>query len=147
MRSEAENASAPSGEHRWRYRLASFSRAYSLLREALEHDVDALNPLEMEGLIQRFEYTFELGWKLLKDRLEYDGLALPVTTPRSVVRAAYEARLIEDGEVWMDMLTDRNRTSHRYDEELIEDVVRNVQSRYLTAFGFLHEHSLQAEDR
>ena len=142
MRTEADNGSAPD-KARWRYRLASFSRAYSRLREALEGDVEALSPLELEGLVQRFEYTFELGSKLLKDRLEYDGALLPTVTPRAVVRAAYEARLIEDGEAWMDMLTDRNRTSHMYDEDVMSEVVESINDRYLTLFGHLHDQALR----
>lgn len=142
MRSEADNGSAPD-KPRWRYRLASFSRAYSRLREALEGDVEALSPLELEGLVQRFEYTFELGWKLLKDRLQYDGALLPTVTPRAVVRAAYQARLIEDGDAWMDMLTDRNRTSHMYDEDVISDLVESIRDRHLTLFSRLHEQVLR----
>lgn len=133
----AEGTSTGSVETRWHYRFASFSRAFGLLREALEGDIEALSSLELEGAIQRFEFTFELGWKLLKDRLEYDGISLPSVTARVVIRAAYQARLIEDAETWMDMLADRNRTSHRYDGALVEDVVTEVQSRYLPAFAHL----------
>ena len=133
-------------EIRWHYRFASFSRAYSLLHEALESDLETLNPLEREGLIRRFKYTFELGWKLLKDRLEYDGVTV-AATPRAVIRAAYKTRFIEDGDAWMDMLTDRTRTSHKYDSDLIQDVVGNISSRYFTVFTHLHEtHSLARAD-
>lgn len=58
-------------EIRWHHRFKNFSRAFSLLREALEEEGQALNQLEREGVIQRFEYTFELAWNLLKDRLEH----------------------------------------------------------------------------
>ena len=71
-------------EIRWHYRFKNFSRAFSLLREALEEEGRALNQLEREGVIQRFEYTFELTWNLLKDRLEHDGITLPTVTPRQV---------------------------------------------------------------
>lgn len=145
MRSEADDARGRPGPARWRYRLASFSRAYGLLRDALHGDIEALSSLELEGLIQRFEYTFELGWQLLKDRLEHEGTLLPTITPRTVIRAAYEARLIEDGDAWMDMLADRNRTSHRYDEDMIATVVESIRTRYLTLFGRLHEQSIQED--
>lgn len=140
MRSEAEDASSSRSEQpRWRYRFASFSRAHDLLHQALERDVEALSPLELAGVSRYFGFTFELGWKLLRDRLEYDGVFLPTVTPRAVVRAAHEARLIEDedGATWMDMLGDRNKTSHMYDAGLVADVVRDIQSRYLTAFDLL----------
>ena len=59
-----------SEEIRWHYRFRNFSRAYTLLSEALEREVEELNELEREGAIQRFEYTFQLAWLTLKDRLE-----------------------------------------------------------------------------
>ena len=63
-------------EVRWRYRFRNFSRAYALLSEALDQEVAELNQLEREGAIQRFEYTFQLAWLTLKDRLEYGGIVL-----------------------------------------------------------------------
>lgn len=125
-------------EIRWRYRFDNFSRAHSLLRQALEDGVEPLNDLEREGVIQRFEYTFELSWNVLKDRLEYDGVTITPVTPRQVIREAYQAKLIDDCETWIDMLTDRNLMSHTYDSERFEAVVRNIHSRYLTILGALY---------
>ena len=70
---------------------------------------------ECEGVVQRFEYTFELAWNVLKDRLEYDGVRIETITPRNVIREACKAKLIENGKTWMDMLTDRNKMSHTPD--------------------------------
>lgn len=132
-------------EIRWHYRFRNFSRAFTLLREALEGQVETLSQLEREGVIQRFEYTFELAWNLLKDRLEYEGIALPTVTPRQVIRQAYQARFIQDGEAWINMLTDRNLMSHTYDCEKFEAVVRKIQSQYLVILGELYERlSLEA---
>ena len=128
------------GDHptpRWQYRFQSFSRAYSLLREAAEDDPGRLSDLEREGLIQRFEYTFELAWKTLKDRLEYDGVQVPTVTPRTVIRSAFAAKLIDDGESWIDMLADRNAMSHEYDLDASEAVANNVHTRYLQLFAEL----------
>lgn len=120
---------------RWTYRLESFSRACSRLREAAENDPNELSNLEREGLIQRFEYTFELAWKTLKDRIEHDGLRIvPTPTPRYVIRTAYEYGLIDDGQTWIDMLTDRNAMSHEYDLEVFEAVAEKVHRRYLGLF-------------
>ena len=102
-------------EIRWEYRFANFRRAYVLLSGAFDDGVEALSQLEREGVIQRFEYTFELAWLTLKDRLEYDGVALTTVTPRNVIRQAFHAKLIADGDAWIDMLTDRNLMSHTYD--------------------------------
>ncbi len=132
-------------EIRWHYRFRNFSRAFALLREALEGEVEALSQLEREGVIQRFEYTFELAWNLLKDRLEYDGIVLPTVTPRHVIRQAFQARLIQDGDVWIDMLTDRNLMSHTYDFAKFEVVIRKIQRQYLAILGELYERlSLEA---
>ena len=128
-----------SQEIRWQYRFSNFSRAYSLLREALEDGVEPLNQLELEGVIQRFEFTFELSWNLLKDRLEYDGLVIATITPRNVIREAYSAKLIDDCETWIDMLTDRNLMSHTYDFDKFKAVVENIHSRYLTVLNSLYQ--------
>ena len=125
-------------EMRWRYRFANFSRAFSLLREALENGADALSDLEREGAIQRFEYTFELAWNTLKDRMEHDGLILPSVTPRAVIRQAFQAKLIEDGDAWIDMLNDRNAMSHNYDFAAFRRVVENIERRYLAILGDMY---------
>ena len=134
-------------EVRWHYRFRNFSRAFNLLCEALEEETDTLNQLEREGVIQRFEYTFELAWNLLKDRLEHDGVSLPTVTPRQVIRQAFQAKLIQDGDTWVDMLTDRNLMSHTFDCAKFAVVVGRIQRRYLTILGELHERlNLEAMD-
>ena len=129
-------------EIRWQYRFHNFSRAYSLLSEAIEEEVDALNNLEKEGVIQRFEFTFELGWNTLKDRMEYDGVVMESVTPRNVIRTAAATGLITDGQTWIDMLEDRRNTSHRYDIELLEEVLSNIRDNYLPVLETLHERLL-----
>ncbi len=129
-------------ETRWHCRFANFSRAYSLLREALEDSVQSLNQLEREGVIQRFEFTFELSWNLLKDKLEYDGVILPTITPRAVIRQAFQAKLIDDCETWLDMLTDRNTMSHTYDFEKFEAVILRIHTRYLAILDALYHRLL-----
>ncbi len=131
-----------SEEIRWQYRFANFSRAYSLLRDALEDGVEPLNQLEREGVIQRFEFTFELSWNLLKDKLEYDGVILPSATPRGVMRQAFSAKLIDDCDAWLAMLTDRNLMSHTYDFERFDVVIRNIHSRYLAVLDDLYQRLL-----
>lgn len=126
-------------EVRWQYRFRNFSRAFSLLREALEGEVEDLNDLEKEGVIQRFEYTFELSWNTLEDRLEYDGVSMDSVTPRNVIRTAIAAGLVADGQIWMNMLEDRRNTSHRYDVELLESVLSNIQDDYLPILEGLHQ--------
>ncbi|MCY4398749.1 MAG: nucleotidyltransferase substrate binding protein [Gemmatimonadetes bacterium] len=131
---------------RWQYRFRNFSRAYALLREAAENDPKHLSDLEREGLIQRFEYTFELAWKTLKDRLAHDGVRIPTITPRNVIRCAFSAGLIDDGEAWIDMLTDRNAMSHQYDFAVFQLVADKVHHRYLQLFEALWEELLMDEE-
>ena len=126
-------------EVRWQYRFRNFSRAFTLLREALDAELEELNQLEREGVIQRFEFTFELAWQLLKDRMEYDGLFISTTTPRNVIREAASTGLVNDGQIWEKMIEDRNRMSHRFDCDLFEEVLANVRGNYLPAFGELHQ--------
>ena len=131
-------------EIRWHYRFQNFSRAFSLLSEALESDIEDLNDLEKEGVIQRFEYNFELSWNTLKDRHEYDGVVMQSVTPRNVIRTAVATGLVADGQTWINMLEDRRNTSHRYDMELLESVLANVRNNYLPILEALHRR-LSAE--
>ena len=125
-------------EIRWQYRFRNFSRAFSLLREALDTQIEDLNQLEREGVIQRFEFTFELSWQLLKDRLEYGGVVMNSVNPRNVIRSAAATGLVTDGQTWMNMLEDRRNTSHRYDMELLESTLSNIQNNYLPILETLH---------
>lgn len=124
---------------RWRQRLQNYSRALSLLRSALANGPDALNDLEKEGVVQRFEYTVELAWKSLTDYLEFSGVQLVSVTPKSVVKAAFAARLIADGQLWVDMLDHRNLLSHKYDQALLGNGLTEIGSRYLPALNALHQ--------
>ena len=121
---------------RWHYRFANYRRAFLLLREALSEQ--ELTQLEREGTTRRFKYTMELAWKVMKDYLEAQNAVLPQITPRAVIRAAFEANLIGDGEAWMDALDDRNKMSHTYNFARFEEVLENIRARYLTAMDELH---------
>ena len=117
---------------RWKQRFENFERGFVLLNSALEgRTLDQLSQLEQEGVIQRFEYTFELAWKTLKDYLENAGVTLDQITPRSVIKAAFAAKLIDDGQAWIDMLTHRNLMSHTYDCTKFQEVVAALKDRYL----------------
>lgn len=123
---------------RWKQRFDNFDRAYLLLREVQERGVDTLSQLEKEGAIQRFELAFELAWKTLKDYLSDIGIVVKPVAPRPVLKEAYQAQIIEDGQVWIDMMLDRSQLSHTYDRTGFDDVLRVVVGRYLDAFGRLH---------
>jgi nucleotidyltransferase substrate binding protein (TIGR01987 family) len=97
-----------------------------------------LSQLEKEGVIQRFEYTWELAWKVLKDYLEHEGLALDRITPTSVIRAAFEAKVITNGEQWMKALDARNKMSHVYNIKKFEETIQAIRDSYLSLFDDLN---------
>ena len=131
---------------RWKQRFANFKRALGLLREPIERGVETLSALEQEGTVQRFEVALELGWKTIKDYLESEGAEIIPLTPRSVVKAAFESRVLKDGKIWLDMLDHRNLLSHTYDEATFGHAVRAIQDRYFPALDALATWLLERED-
>ena len=126
-----------SEEIRWIYRFRNFARAYNLLAEAL--DRETLDDLQREGMIQRFEYTFELAWKTLMDRMQYDAVEVDSAGPRKVIRLALQLKYLSNGETWMAMIDDRNSMSHRYSLEAFLAVEHNIRFKYIDAFSDLYE--------
>ncbi|MDE0316342.1 MAG: nucleotidyltransferase substrate binding protein [Candidatus Poribacteria bacterium] len=123
-----------SQEVRWVQRANSFEKAFARLKAAVNlAEQRELSDLEAQGLIQGFEYTHELAWKTLKDFLETQGM-VNLYGSRDTTRAAFRNQLIENGEVWMDMVDKRNLTSHTYDEETAAQVVTTICSTYFHAF-------------
>jgi len=123
---------------RWIQRLDNFSRALARLQEALLNGPESLNQLEKEGAVQRFEYTLELAWKTLKDYLEATGVVLTAGTPRHVIKDAFAAQLMPEGQVWIDMIDHRNLLSHTYDPATFEEAVEAIAARYMPAIESLH---------
>jgi nucleotidyltransferase substrate binding protein (TIGR01987 family) len=121
----------PPADIRWHQRLTNFERALRLLREAMAHGPEALNQLEKEGVIQRFEYCFELAWKTVKDYMEASGVVFDVVMPRQVIKDAFAAKVLEDGTTWMAMLDHRNLLSHTYNPAVFEQAVDAIHQRYL----------------
>lgn len=89
-------------------------------------------------MIQRFELAFELAWKTLKDYLEEDGLVISPLTPRQVIKEAFAAKVIADGQVWINMLDNRNLLSHTYDCSVFEQAAEAIATHYLPAMENLH---------
>ncbi|MEB3195729.1 MAG: nucleotidyltransferase substrate binding protein [Candidatus Sericytochromatia bacterium] len=123
---------------RWKQRFDNFSRALVLLREPLQRAPESLSALEREGTVQRFEYVLELAWKTLKDYMEAQGAMFEPVTPKNVVKEGYAAKILADGQVWIDMLDHRNLLSHTYRQVTFEQAVQAIRDRYLDAFEGLH---------
>lgn len=124
---------------RWKQRFDNFEKAFILLKEAIESDLNQLNQLEKEGIIQRFEYTFELAWKVLKDKMQDDGIILETISPKYFVRKAFETKYINDAETWLLMIGDRNLMSHTYNFSKFEEIILSIKNKYLNILIELYE--------
>ncbi len=125
----------PIKDARWRQRFENFEKSFSLLDKYSHQEIKT--DLERAGIIQFFEMTFELGWKVIKDYLEEQGYQ--VKTPRESIKQAFQIGIIEDGHIWMDALSKRNLTTHTYDEDLIEKLVKEILYTYLPVLKALYE--------
>ncbi|MCF6093276.1 nucleotidyltransferase substrate binding protein [Microaerobacter geothermalis] len=117
-------------------KFLNYSKALSRLKESLERDES--DDIVLDAVIQRFEFTYELSWKLLKAYLSFNGIA-EVRTLREAFKEAFAAGLLNEGNVWIDMLEDRNRTSHTYDEAEARAIYEKVKSEYYTILHHLKE--------
>lgn len=121
---------------RWKQRYANYKKAVFQLTEFVEKP--DLNKFEKQGLIQCFEYTFELAWKTAKDYLEAEGFS--AKSPRQTIQLAFQTDLIVDGHVWIDALEKRNLMAHTYDENRIKEAERLIRDNYYSMLK-----ALQAE--
>ncbi len=120
---------------RWQQRFQNFEKAFSLLEQAVNLSNERpLNELEEQGLIQRFEFTHELAWQVLKDYFEYQGNTA-ITGSRDATREAFNKGLIKDGEGWMDMIKSRNQSSHTYNEEVAAEIMNKIIHQYYALFA------------
>lgn len=122
---------------RWKQRYAHFSMALKQLQDAV-NEVENPSKLEKEGTIQRFEFTHELAWKLMKDYLEYEGIT-GITGSRSATRQAFNKGIIGNGETWMRMIESRNKTVHTYLEEILVKEYDLIIDEYLLLFEELFQ--------
>lgn len=112
------------------HKYEDYKNALKRLMEAL--NFKEVNDIIIDGIIQRFEFTFELSWKLMKEFLEHEGIE--ANSPRSTIREAFKIGLIDNGDKWISMLTDRNKTSHIYDEEESRAIYDNIREIYVEEF-------------
>ena len=114
---------------RWQQRLHHFRKAFLLLEQSISIEVPS--EVEWAGMIQFFEMSFELGWKVLKDYLEEEGFQ--INCPRVAIKQAFQAGLIEDGRIWLEALQDRNLTIHTYEETIALAVEKRIREFYYPA--------------
>lgn len=134
---------------RWEQRFSNFVKALRKLSQAVEYikhnfidedepidDSDlgyVLDEMIKEGLIQRFEYTHELAWNVMKDYATFQGNT-NVGGSRDATREAFQLKLVFDGRIWMDMIGSRNKTSHTYNEETADEIYSKIMNEYYPAF-------------
>lgn len=134
---------------RWEQRFSNFIKALSKLTEAVEYiqkDLEAndknfedensdgvIDDIIKEGLIQRFEYTHELAWNVMKDFLLEVG-EIKAIGSKDATREAFKAELITDGDVWMEMIKSRNKTSHTYNEGTAQEIFSKIINNYYPEF-------------
>jgi len=111
---------------RWLQRYQQFTKSYNLLLKALA--IEHPNDIERAGLIQFFEMTLELAWKLLKDYQEAEGYT--ITSPRHAIKQAFQGGLITQGHDWLQALADRNLTTHTYNESTARQVEKDIREKY-----------------
>lgn len=132
---------------RWMQRFDNYRKALRLLGQAVDivsqrvNEDEAVEDLLKEGLIQRFEYTHELAWKVMKDYAEYQGYT-DIRGSRDAFRKAFEMEIITDKR-WMESIADRNLTSHNYDDETAEAIYEAVVNVYYPLFVQLENTMLQ----
>ena len=128
---------------RWQQRFQNYHKALALLNEAANVVANSLQygreveDLLNEGLIQRFEYTHELAWNVMKDYAEYQGNT-EIKGSRDAIRYALQTGLIDD-RAWMKTIEDRNLSSRHYDSSTAEAILRKVIEVYLPLFNRFEE--------
>ena len=125
-----------------KYSLEKLRNAFNRLDDAIRTAVDEL---DRDGAIQRFEFTFEVFWKTIKIFLEYEGYRC--AGPRSCIKEAARRGFLREAEIVLDMLEDRNKTSHIYDEATAKEIFERIKTQYLTVFreniALLEEYLLE----
>ena len=106
--------------------IKKLEKAFDRLKQAVKI---AKDELDKDGVIHRFEFTVELLWKTLKIALEYDKVEC--YSPRDCIKKAFRYALIDDDEILLDMIDDRNRSSHIYDEKTSEEIFNRIKEVYV----------------
>lgn len=123
---------------RWIQRFSNYRKALIQLGKAVNivsavsNSSSDQNDLLAEGLIQRYEYIHELAWKVMKDYEEYQGIT-DIMGSRDAIRVALRGGILDDDR-WMDTISDRNLTSHNYDDETAKHIVNNIINVYYPLF-------------
>lgn len=124
-------------------RFEAYSSALSVLERAPEQDLT--NEFIQSGIVDKFSLQFELGWKLLKDLLRYEGVANAATgSPREILKYSCRYFGFIDEEAWLGMLRDRNTIMHVYSADELQRILSRILSSYITTFKELEKAVLES---
>lgn len=126
-----DNGGGVSQDIRWKQRFDNYSKAVGQLTRFIEKG--ELNELESQGLVQCFEYTYELAWNTINDFFEAQG-EVGILGSRDAFRLAFQRGLVENGDAWMDMIRSSQRTSHTYNEAVVKAITHDITSVYFAEF-------------
>jgi len=118
------------------FKYMNLKKAYDRLKEVSDL-YDGKNEIIRDSLIQRFEFTYELAHKTLKEFMNYEGVTLENSFPRTIFKKAYVNNIISDEVVWINLLEDRNSTSHIYNEKLANEIAERISNKYVDSIGEL----------
>lgn len=129
---------------RFQERKTDYKNAYTKLEEALSEEItkdlsEKTIQIIIDGVLHRFEFTFELAWKTMKDYLEYMGITNKTESPRENIQQAFKQGIVEDGEIWIEIMLARNELFHLYDEATSRKIYHNIKTKYIKEFKKLEE--------
>ena len=126
-------------ETRWIQRFENYKTALDNLDETVDCiRKEGITKIYTMALVQAFEISFELGWKTIKDYLEYNGIK--TDTPREAIKSAFSNNLIEDGKIWIEMMEARNKTSHTYNQSFAKELAGDILNNFTTQLHRLEEN-------
>ncbi len=124
---------------RWKQRFQNFEKAFLFFEETVEKT--SYTPIEVAGLVQAFEFTFELGWKTIKDYLYEQGIE--TSFPRAALKQAFNTKIIADGHAWIEMLEKRNELSHTYNETVAQNAIEIIKYKYYPSIEQVYQYFKQ----
>ena len=123
---------------RWKQRFSNLTRAKKMLDGISKQKIEDMDYVDIAGWIHIFDLVFELSWKTLRDYMQAQGESEPMDFTREVFSLGLARGWIIDGAIWIEMLADRNTSTHEYDEKAAEKIVENIQLKYLPAIHSLY---------
>jgi nucleotidyltransferase substrate binding protein (TIGR01987 family) len=123
-------------DENWERKKLSFKNALDRLKESLQLPID--HSIIIDGVIQRFEFTYELAWKWMKQYLEFNGV-FEAKSPRDVIKHSFVVGIILDGDGYIEMMKDRNTSAHTYDEAMAQTLYLRIQSNHFPLLQMLYE--------